>query len=60
MEEEIDTILEQQLIDGTADVDLGSTIYGLTEDHQFHWNRIQSDPKGDHGVFESRGSWYKT
>lgn len=57
---EIDAVLEQQLLGATFDADLSFHAIGLQPSHQFNWNRIMDDPKGDHGVYEGRGNWYKT
>ena len=60
MSSDIDILLEEQLVGGSFEADLSVDPQGLTEDHPFHWNNIQANPKGNHGVYESRGNWYKT
>lgn len=57
---EIDSLLEQQLVGFNYDDDLSSDHQGLTDSHPFCWKNIMSNPKGNHGIYESRGSWYKT
>ncbi len=57
---EIDSLLQRELLGSSLDAELSTQDRGLPSLHPFCWERIMSDPKGDHGMVEVRGSWYKT
>lgn len=59
-ERTIDDLLNFQLLGSNVSHDLSVSYAGLSIDHQFSWERIMQDPKGNHGILESRGNWYKT
>lgn len=52
---EIDYILSNYLIGSTIDEELSLDLNGLNSSHQFYWNKINLNPKIDHGIYETRG-----
>jgi hypothetical protein len=53
-------LLSTQLHGCRIQHELSASYAGLPADHPFSWEQVQADPKGQHGIVESRGLWYKT